>query len=463
MLRSMECPVLLLQHPATIALRKLPAPPDMAVVGGAVRDLLLGRPLLDFDICVAGDPEAVAIGLKKLQGGTYFVLDASFGIVRYATRGGLIIDLAKRQGDSWQADLARRDLTINAMGIPLFEAGAEVIEGAILDPTGGRQDLKARCIRSPSRAVLEADPIRALRVFRFAATLAFTIDPATRQWATELGPLLAGVSRERVRDEFFKLLAADPAAPYVAALADAGLLERILPELTWLRGTVSSGHFDGFTHRLEAVRSLDALFMTLADWVPEAADWLARYFGEDLAGGHSKKALGRFLALTLDLGAFDPTPRPDDELHERIGRRLKLSITEIRWLGAGARGAAALDDLGPTPGGRAMYRYFRTAGDAAAAGALVALADHLAARDLTLDHEDGPAREARAVVAEASSPTVTASRPPLVRGDRLMAALGVPASPRLGDILEEIAEARAEGLIATEVEALELARRLLAI
>lgn len=515
-------------HPVCAALGALPAASDVAVVGGTLRDLLLDRPHPDLDLCVAGDPRAVAAALRQALGGSWFVLDEKFGIVRFTGSDGGVVDLARRQGGSWEEDLRRRDLTINALGAVLIEGGRATSDLEILDPTGGLADLRQGIVRATSLEALEADPLRALRVYRFAAALGFQIERATRRWAAAMGERLKDVSWERIRDEIFKLLAVPSCGPYVAGLADAGLLERVFPELSWLRGTVSTGHFDGFVHRIESNLALDRLLSARAPWSEDERRFLVRYFEESISGGRTRLALGRAALLTHGLEAFRPqVPRTeppgemrdhrpgrvrDDRLRERraeeasgegsgertgeragempagrsegsegrpegplvrfrrgsvlegICSRLRLANAEARYLAAAERGMVAFADLCAARrlSGGALYRFFREAGPAAPAVALLGLAEYQAARDLTLEDDEGVLGLARALLAEAAEPTVTAIREPLVRGDELMAALGLEPGPRVARLLEAIAEARAEGLVDSADEAIAFARASLA-
>lgn len=437
--------------PALALLARASGLPALAVVGGAVRDWLLGRPHPDLDLVVEGDPRLVASFLRETMGGSWYVLDPVFDVVRFIPRMAdqAAIDLARLQGESLQADLERRDLTINAIALPLTERGRPIAELALVDPTGGRADLDAGIVRAVSAEGLDADPVRLLRVYRFAACLPFAIDPLTRNWVGERVHKLKQPAPERIRDELFKILAAPGCAPYLADLAQIGGLEAILPELSDLRGTVSVGHFDGFAHKLETLRALEELMARLEGWAPGSGGFIHRELQTRVSGDRRKLSLLRLIALIGDLPAADA-----------IARRLKLSGLEIRFVSRAGRARGRFEDLLEHGAcGSALYRYFKAADEAAVSVALWALADFVAARDLTLlGSDEGPWAATRAVLAEAASPAVTAPREPLLRGDELRRALGLEAGPAVGRLLEAIAEARADGTIATPLEALALAR-----
>jgi tRNA nucleotidyltransferase (CCA-adding enzyme) len=194
--------------------------PDLVLVGGGVRDWLLGRPALDWDLIVPGDPAPLLARVKQELGRHAATLDDAFGVYRLALPDGPSIDFTRMQGADLDADLRRRDLTINALAVRLAD-------GELLDPTGGWADLEARTIRAVSRRNLEDDPLRLLRVFRFAATLPGTVAPQTLAWVRELAPEIRRSAGERIWAELLKLL---PAPEVVASMEEHGLLAQVLPE-----------------------------------------------------------------------------------------------------------------------------------------------------------------------------------------------------------------------------------------
>ena len=474
--------------------------PDLALVGGAVRDRMLARSHPDFDLCVAGDPEAVARRLQHRFGGSWYVLDPDFGVYRCTlppdrradlpepTRlpgppigdsearvpaasdegaaGGdqaarsrpTTVDLAKRQGDTWQADLERRDLTINAMAVLLRDRGQPVTRIGLLDPLGGQADLKRRTIRAVSRKGLEDDPLRLLRIFRFAATLSFHVEPQTRQWAAELAGRISQAASERIRDELCHLLSVPRCARHVRELAEAGLLEVILPELFAPREPPPLARSGDLALRVEALRHLEDRIADLERWAPSHAPFLAPSLASGPIAGRGRKALA---ALGILLGG------PERARAQQVGRRLRLATSEVRWLVALGRGRQRFDELWMSgASGAGLFRLFRDAQDAAVAAALSGLAESQvtedAARRVDERRRGDPAEAARLVLSEARNPTVTAALPPLVRGNELMDALGLEPGPQVAALLELIAEARADGIVATGEQAIALGRGYLA-
>lgn len=201
----------------------IPPGPDVYLVGGCVRDVLLGRRPTDWDVAVGHDPEAYAAAAAAALGGRVVAIGPPGRRVWRAAARGRIVDVSPIEGGGIRADLLRRDFTINAMAVAT--AGLEV-----LDPAGGRDDLARGVIRMVAPTVYEADPVRLVRTYRFQAQLGFSVDPATRESVRRHAALVARPAGERIRDELWKLLGAGGAATAAAAMADSGLLQAVLPE-----------------------------------------------------------------------------------------------------------------------------------------------------------------------------------------------------------------------------------------
>lgn len=198
-------------------------PPGTALVGGAVRDGLLGslerQP--DLDVVVPGDALALARQLARDHGGTCVVLDAERSIARLVL-GGWSLDLARQEGENLEADLKRRDYTINAIALPLPAAGATA--AALVDPTGGLHHLGCRQLVAVSEANLLADPLRLLRGIRLACCLNFELEPTSRRWIESHASQLARVAGERVLAELEKLASAACGETGLALALACGLL-----------------------------------------------------------------------------------------------------------------------------------------------------------------------------------------------------------------------------------------------
>jgi len=166
------------------------------VVGGAVRDELLGRELVDLDVAVR-DPQAAARAYANRSGGAPFQLSDRHGAWRVALERGRTVDFTPLAG-TIEEDLATRDFTINAIAVPL--AGGEAV-----DPFAGRADLAARLIRAVSPTVFTDDPLRLMRAVRLEDELGFRLEPETERLVREHAGLVTGPARERILSELVRL------------------------------------------------------------------------------------------------------------------------------------------------------------------------------------------------------------------------------------------------------------------
>ena len=261
------------------------------IVGGALRDELLGRPVVDVDIAVAGDPAAAARELAAELRGPVFRLSEAFGAWRVIDRaGGRVFDFSPLQGDTIEEDLARRDFTINAMARP--RAGGELI-----DPLGGRADVESRTLRVLGPGAYESDPLRALRLARFAAELGFAPDEETERLTREAAPRVAEASAERVFAELRRLVIADGVLAGLELADRLGLLRAVLPELADLHSVEQSHyhHLDVYDHTIEVLARLIELD---AEARPELRAVLDEPLADELTRGQALR-LG---ALLHDIG-----------------------------------------------------------------------------------------------------------------------------------------------------------------
>ena len=166
------------------------------VVGGAVRDALLGRALIDIDVACR-DPRAAARAYGKEAGGSVFALSERHGAWRVARPDGLTVDFTPLL-DGIETDLATRDFTINAIAVP-------VEGGPPIDPFEGRADLAARCVRAVSETIFDDDPLRLLRAVRFEDELGFWLDEPTEELVRARTHLVDWPAGERILSELARL------------------------------------------------------------------------------------------------------------------------------------------------------------------------------------------------------------------------------------------------------------------
>jgi poly(A) polymerase len=450
------------------------------IVGGALRDELLGREVTDIDIAVEGDPEAAARELAAELRGPVFRLSEAFGAWRVVDRrSGRVYDFAPLQGKTIEDDLRRRDFTVNAMAraavaqapggarrAAMASPGAELI-----DPLGGRADLDNRTLRVIGPQAYETDPLRPLRLARFAAELGFAPDPKTERLTAAAAARVPEASGERVFAELRRLMLA-PGAFAGLALADRlGLLPAVLPELSALHD-VKQSHFhhkDVYGHTLEVLERLIELER-------EATGELREVLDEALADELTRGEALRFGALLHDIGkpatahvredgrvTFMGHDRLGEEMVRQICRRLRTSERLSRFLEGVTRHHLVLGFLvheRPLDR-RAVYRYLKRTSPVEVEVTLLSCADRLATRGKNADR----AIDAHLELAKELMPTALEWRrngPPRLplRGDELAEELGIEPGPELGRLLAELEEAAYAGEIAGRDEAVEIARRL---
>ncbi len=435
------------------------------IVGGALRDELLGREVTDIDIAVEGDPEEAARELAAELRAPVFRLSETFGAWRVVERqSGRVYDFAPLQGETIEDDLAQRDFTVNAMARP--REGGELI-----DPLGGRADLEARRLRVLGPAAYENDPLRPLRLARFAAELGFTPDSETERLTAEAAPRVSEASGERVFAELRRLVLA-PGLGDGLALADRlGLVRAVLPELADLHDVEQSHyhHLDVYGHTVEV---LERLIQLERDATGELREVLDEPLADELARGEALR-LG---ALLHDIGkpgthhvredgrvTFMGHDRLGQEMVRAICRRLRTSERLSRFLESVTRHHLVLGFLvheRPLDR-RGVYRYLERTSPVEVEVTLLSIADRLATRGKNAER----AIDAHLELAEELMPAALEWRrlgpPPVpVRGDELAEELGIEPGPELGRLLAQLAEAAYAGEVSDRQQAIDLARTL---
>lgn len=237
---------------------------ELAVVGGPVRDALLGRPTHDLDFTTNARPDQILALIKPLAS-AHWDIGRAFGTIGARVRGEQVEITTYRAdsyngvtrkpvvefGDTIDGDLLRRDFTVNAMALKIPQI-------KLIDPTSGVEDLVAGVLRTPIDPAVSFgdDPLRMLRAARFSSQLEFAIDEATLSAIEQLRTTLGIVSPERVQGELIRLMQTDDPVRGIRVLVDTGLIEQFLPEVSALRLEVDEHHHhkDVYEHSLTVVR-----------------------------------------------------------------------------------------------------------------------------------------------------------------------------------------------------------------
>lgn len=459
------------------------------LVGGSIRDLLLGAETHDLDFAVQGDGLALAQYVADRLRGAYVALDRerrtgrvvlAAGHTHNPTESTLYLDFASLRGDDLGADLRDRDFTVNAMAVAQ-SAGGEL---QFIDPLGGSDDLANRTLRAASPTSFSHDPLRTLRAVRLCAQIEATIEPQTRMWLEAAVPSVATVSAERMRDEWFRILDQPSAARALRELHGFGLLRLIAPPVADLDGLPQSPphRYDALTHTFNTVQAVERLWDTFRGHVrePDAvleqalrpfySDLTARY-ASPICDERTHLALLKCAALLHDVGkpethAVEPDGRIRAIGHERAGGQIAAEMAH-RWRCSNAEAdmlrttvrahmrPAWLAEV-PSLTRRAIHRYYRDTGEYGVDAAFVALADHLATQG------DDPPDDSWQRLVETVGALWTAfwrqreaviEPPPLLSGSDLL-RMGLQPGPQIGDLLSRVREAQAAGEITTRDQAL---------
>lgn len=294
---------------------------EVWVVGGGLRDALMGRPVSDVDLAVNGDGRAFAERLARATGARRFRLSAGFGAWR--VQGGTLpfdVDITPIQGGTLGEDLRQRDLTVNAMALPL-RGPVELV-----DPFGGRDDLAARCLRAVDDRAFARDPVRLLRAARLAAQLGMVPEPATVASARAAAPGIWEAPGERLRDELLRMARLERPAEALRALDGLGALGALVPELEDARGMEQNAyhHRDVLGHTLEVVEHGAAIAADPEPLFRGVAGRVREVLGRPLADGVTRGQANVVTCLLHDMAkpatrAVTPDGRVTFLGHDRLG------------------------------------------------------------------------------------------------------------------------------------------------
>lgn len=328
------------------------------VVGGFVRDVLLGRDTADIDIAVAADALEIAPKIATALDGKYVALDRINRVGRVilvnkgeaSTKGQWKLDFSTVKGTIEQ-DLAQRDFTIDAIAVDLSQLGKDYTDVSLIDPFNGWNDLHQGVIRTVAETAFESDAARLLRAVRLAAELGFSIDKETEALIQRQSYLIARVAGERIREELLRLLTIPQTGQLLPYLDKLGLITAMIPELAQAKGVEQpKEHFwNVFDHSLKIVIAVDFLLRQGAwpkdpssdekhtsEEVMAAAPWsaeLAQHFALEVSSGSTRRLLLKLAALLHDIAkprtkAIDAQGRMRFLGHAKEGAVITATILE---------------------------------------------------------------------------------------------------------------------------------------
>lgn len=457
---------------------------DVYLVGGCVRDLMLGRPIHDLDIVMSDDAVQWGRRLADQLGAGFYVLDVERGFARVVllreNHPRIFLDLSRIEGERIEEDLARRDFTINALAL-------ELCAGRLIDPFDGEGDVRRRILRPVTPQAIANDPIRAVRAVRLAAELGFSVDASLLEAIRRDAGGLAEESPERIQQELHRMLSLPNSAEALRRMSGLGLWRYTIPELEGLAGVGQSAphQLDVWDHTLLTVARLEELLRAIGlpaedggRLMPEEWAFLEPYrpalrwhLEQELAEERPRWQALKWAALLHDIAKpaarrvdevgrvrFLGHARKGAEMAEEIMRRLRFSQREISYVCACVahhlRPLLLSRERELTP--RAQYRFFRDLGDAGLGVCLLSLADTAACRPGRPPAEvwEPVQRVVQALLEFFSRTGGPAGMPRLVTGEDLIQRFGLAPGPAVGRWLERVREEQAAGTFATREEAL---------
>ncbi|MFN6566007.1 CCA tRNA nucleotidyltransferase [Dendronalium sp. ChiSLP03b] len=400
----------------------LPQPAYM--VGGAVRDAILGRTreYLDLDFVIPSDAVKVARAIARHYKAGFVLLDPERKIARVVFPHATA-DFAQQEGDSLETDLHRRDFTVNAIA---YNPHTQ----EFIDPLQGYADIEQRLLRMVSLANLEDDPLRLMRAYRQAAQLGFTIEPVTQTAIRSLASHITKVAAERVRVEIGYLLASPQGTLWMVSAGKDGLIAPFFKNAT--------------IESFKKLAAVDIAVTLLTENWPQLGVELEQYVRDTVK------------ITWLGIAKLACLVHPNPEVAETELQELTYSRAEIRAVTTALRLFPQLKLANMSL--REQYFLFQEAGIVFGAIVMLALVD-----DTLVEAMSGnkSLRVYAPLIRRYLNPDDLVAHPTqLVSGKELMIALNIPASPLVGELLTEIAVAQAEGKISTPAEATEFARQL---
>ena len=448
----------------------------MFVVGGAVRDAYKRAHITDVDIAVDGDALRIAKQVADWLDADIYVMDRERGVARVFVKresNTILLDFARFRGATLRDDLISRDFTVNTMAADLLSDLSKLI-----DLLGGQRDLSDRVLRRCSPHAIADDPVRALRAVRQSTQLGLRIHPETLSDVRQYAHGLRQTSRERIRDEFFKLLALDNAARGLRVLQHVGVLQHVLPgspEL--LQGKDASlQQMDALSRSLRVTERMCAILTAVSErrtdntaavfdlgmfvmQMDRFRRQLKLHLNRVYGNGRKHREMLVLAALLSSRGEFDMAGAEEKSQYsaEAVSRSLRLTLDEVRHLATTIRNYRAIlheEEWSAL----ARHRFWFRLGETGIDAILLAAADYLATQGVALLQADWLAFVDIATdlldtwfnhYDEIVDPLL------LLDGDDIMKLLKIDRGPVIGRLITALREAQVIGVVKSVSDARE--------
>ncbi len=465
------------------------------LVGGTVRDALMGKISYDRDIAIR-NAETFAQKIAKKFDGTLITLDEENHIYRIVLPDKLnYLDISEIQGNSIEQDLLRRDFTINAIAYDLKN-------NDFIDVTGGINDLKSAVLRHIKDENFADDPLRLLRAFRFAAVTGFEMTPELKAAIKKYTHLALNPAPERINYELMKLLGGENAAKILLLMDEFGLLEKIFPCVNEMKRVVpnSHHHLDLFHHVVETVNKIEIAYAECDTEIKEHLDALD--FGGFPRINHLKLAgflhdIGKFSTWTIEGGKCNGSKCEGGKSqggkhqenclencqvcsqdsrycgmrhrfikHDDVGSKMvvpllkkwKFSKKQIEYISCMIKNHIYPSSVlaAPDLNEKVMMRYIRKMDDNVIDNIILARADRLSAKGIDVTEEmiqnnlDGLDKLLKFYLEKRKT---LEPLPKLIDGTEIMNLLNIKPSAQLGQIIKALEEAQISGDVVSKTDA----------
>jgi len=436
------------------------------IIGGSIRDLLLGRTPTDYDIAVTGNPEKFAKKMAANISGRLVKIGKPGQMIIRVISDDNIFDITSLNGSPIEDDLHKRDFTINALAYDLSS-------GEIIDCLGGLRDLADKKVRMVSTNAFRKDPIRLIRAYRIGAYLDFEIEPQTTDLIKTYAKLIQNSAGERIRVEIFKMFGTSKSYYYLSQMADAGLLTAIFPDLDRLKGCLQNSHhlYDVFEHTMKAYHNLETIINDPGKLLPNTSIQIRQYIDEN------KMALLKYAILLHDIGKpwtktidnqgknhFFGHAKKSADMAQNISQNLKFSNREKHFIDFIIRNHlkplflfSAIQKKTLTRKG--LTRFFIKCGDNTPALLLHTISDTMAKINKANQINNAFIAFAKEMIHDffySFKPKI--KEPPLITGHDLIHEFGLTPSPLFKTILNLVKEAKLTNKINNRSQALDLVR-----
>ena len=448
---------------------------EVYLVGGVLRDIFLSGKIikLDFDFAVEKKVEKFVRGFAKEVKGRIVVLDKVLRNIRVVKKKkGQILnyDFSVFRKQPFKEDIKKRDFTVNTLAVKINSYPAL----KLIDFASGLRDLNRKVVKCVSSHAFKDDALRIMRAYSLKAQYNFKIVRDTERLIVKDKDLLSKISPERISEELFKIFKNPKSYSLIKDMDKSSVLTKIFPQINPMRGIGKAGyhHLDVWDHSVETLRCFESLYRRK---VSRSQD-IQKYLGVSVAQSRSRLVLIKFACLFHDIGKPKAMVQKKKKTlfhsHEKIGadmldkicKNLRLSGKEtdfIKHLTFMHLRPGYLADT-KRPSKRAIFRYFRDAGEDAVGILLLSLADWRATRGPLTDLKKRRSHERIMfyLIDEYFKEKKKPAEKRLVTGNDIMKSLDISPSPLLGKILRIIDENQVLGKVKTKQQALKLARHI---